>query len=176
MTGDHPLRRCRAGMQVALLTTVTTVVISGCTSSPEDHSATRPRSPAVRTEVVDEIVPGPTRAQCTAQPKPAPGAGGMQEIGGTGLYGLLFTEYPIQKRTEAKIAWRVAGSGPTDIIAEGPGGRALKPLWGPEAHTGSNWDRPGTEWGTGFRFPSAGCWQVVVDTDDGVETAAVRVV
>lgn len=58
----------------------------------------------------------------------------------------------------------------------GPGRAHLEPVWGPEEHMGSNWNRAGSEWGTGFRFPSPGCWQVVVTTDSGVETAAVRVV
>ncbi|MDX6324409.1 MAG: hypothetical protein QOK15_763, partial [Nocardioidaceae bacterium] len=36
------------------------------------------------------------------------------------------------------------------------------PVWGPEAHSGSNWARPGEEWGTGFVFPTTGCWDLHV--------------
>jgi hypothetical protein len=31
-----------------------------------------------------------------------------------------------------------------------------------EKHGGSNWARPGTEWGTAFKFPTAGCWDLHV--------------
>jgi hypothetical protein len=37
---------------------------------------------------------------------------------------------------------------------------------GPEAHTGSNWDHPGDEVGTGFTFAHAGCWNIRVSRSD----------
>lgn len=87
------------------------------------------------------------------------------------LYGLLFASYPVQARRETKIAWRVGGRGPITFRAVSPTGRVVQPLWGPEAHGESNWLRPGDEWGTGFRFSTAGCWTVRVDR--GGEPAAV---
>ena len=37
--------------------------------------------------------------------------------------------------------------------------------WGPEEHGGSNYDRPGREWGTGFVLDAIGCWQLTFATD-----------
>ena len=39
------------------------------------------------------------------------------------------------------------------MVATGPGGRTLRPVWGPEPHSGSSYHRPGDEWGTGWTFP-----------------------
>jgi hypothetical protein len=51
----------------------------------------------------------------------------------------------------------------TPFRASGPGSTILQPVWGPSFHAGSSWDRqPGTEWGAGFVFPSAGCWRIQV--------------
>ena len=49
------------------------------------------------------------------------------------------------------------------FTARGPGGQTLAPAWGPSLHSSSNWARqPGSEWGAGFVFPTAGCWRVDV--------------
>lgn len=76
------------------------------------------------------------------------------------LWGLVFAQYPVQPRMGTKIVWRMTGSGPLSIHAEGPNGQSLHPSWGPAFHEGSNWNRPGDEWGTEFRFPTAGCWTI----------------
>jgi len=64
------------------------------------------------------------------------------------------------KASQVKIIWRMTGTGDLRLSASGPAGRTLQPDWGPQAHLGSNWDRPGDEWGAGFTFPLAGCWHV----------------
>lgn len=61
---------------------------------------------------------------------------------------------------EVKIAWGMTGSGRFHVTAYGPDGQRLLPAWGPERHSGSNWVHPGGEWGTGFVFPSPGCWRI----------------
>jgi hypothetical protein len=33
-------------------------------------------------------------------------------------------------------------------------------VFGPERHSASSYHRPGDEWGTGFRFETAGCWHI----------------
>ncbi len=60
---------------------------------------------------------------------------------------------------ELKIVWRMTGAD-EQFIVEGrhEDGTAVAPIWGPEQHGGSNWERPGDEWGTGFNFPKPGCW------------------
>jgi hypothetical protein len=74
---------------------------------------------------------------------------------------------PVKQGSPLKIVWRMTGTGDFHLIAIGPQGQHLPPSWGPEAHGGSNWDRPGDEWGTGFdSLPVAGCWDFHVTRDN----------
>lgn len=59
-----------------------------------------------------------------------------------------------------KIVWRVTGSGPLEIRFTDPVGRRHPLTFGPEAHSSSDYQRPGDEYGSGFRFTSAGCWHI----------------
>jgi len=63
-------------------------------------------------------------------------------------------------RNQVKIAWGMKGNGRFVVKAVGPDGQRLRPVWGPEKHTGGNWIHPGGEWGTGWVFPAAGCWRL----------------
>jgi hypothetical protein len=92
------------------------------------------------------------------------------------LFGLIFTKYPIPVRNDTKIVWRMTGGGLIHFVAIGPDGRHLAPNWGPEFHLSSTWDRPGDEWGTSFRFPTAGCWTIRVARGQAVAVADVLVV
>jgi len=67
---------------------------------------------------------------------------------------------PPRAGEELKIVWRMTGSGPLRIAVVAPDGSARPLLFGPERHTGSSYHRPGDEWGTGFRFDTAGCWHI----------------
>jgi hypothetical protein len=67
---------------------------------------------------------------------------------------------PPQANSLVKIVWRMSGSGDFIIVALGPSGMKVSPSQGPNAHLGSNWNRPGDEWGTVFYFPVAGCWDL----------------
>ncbi|MFG1698567.1 hypothetical protein [Nonomuraea sp. NPDC049309] len=90
---------------------------------------------------------------------------GFPEVRGTAegaeLWGLLFVRTtPLKRGDEVKIVWRMTGEGPLKVRASLPDGTQAKLIWGPEEHGGSNWRRPGQEWGTGFVFPKAGCWKI----------------
>ena len=65
----------------------------------------------------------------------------------------------LQAKEQIKIVWRITGNG-TDfhVVALGPQGIRAPLIFGPEQHRGSNWNRPGAEWGTGFSLPVAGCY------------------
>jgi hypothetical protein len=76
------------------------------------------------------------------------------------LWALLFNGPPARTRTDLKIAIRMTGHGPLHVVARSPRGGTIHPIWGPEAHGGSNWTRPGDEWGTGWRLPTPGCWHL----------------
>ena len=119
---------------------------------------------------------------------PATGAGcpatadltGLSERQGSGdgatLWALFFPTTPtLTTGEEIKIAWRMTGSGTLSMSATGPSGAVVRPAWGPEAHTGSNWGRPGDEWGTGWVFPAPGCWTIHAQRSSGSGDLVVRV-
>lgn len=122
-------------------------------------------------------VPAPS---CPASNIYSPGPSGF-EVEGAGdrsLWALLFltsNDGTLPARREVKIVFRMTGSGDLSIRAVGPNGQQLNPEWGPEAHGGSNWQRPGEEWGTGWVFPAAGCWTVQASrAGDGTAALTLR--
>jgi hypothetical protein len=94
------------------------------------------------------------------------------------LYGLLFTEgpLPIHVGEEVKIVWRMTGQGDVSIRFVDPAGRDRPLVFGPEPHGGSNYDRPGDEWGSGFLFDRVGCWQIHLERQVGVGDVWIDVV
>jgi hypothetical protein len=78
------------------------------------------------------------------------------------MWALLFFDAAHANEDE-KIVWRITGIGEEfHAQAQNEDGTIILPIWGPEYHGGSNWERPGTEWGTGFNFPELGCWTITV--------------
>lgn len=76
-------------------------------------------------------------------------------------WALLFFETAHAKEDE-KIVWRITGEGDAfDAQAQSEDGTTIQPTW-KEYHGGSSWQRPGQEWGTGFNFPTPGCWTITV--------------
>jgi len=106
----------------------------------------------------------------TSECQPFPFIGGIDnfpEVEGRSdqqeLWALVFRNpAPFEINEAIKIVWRMTGSGTFNIAARHSDGTMIDPIWGPEEHGGSTWDRPGDEWGTGFRFPKAGCWRITV--------------
>ena len=94
---------------------------------------------------------------------------------GVQLWGLLFSPYPLPSADEVKIVWRMTGSGDLTLTASGPQDEQITPVWGPEAHASSTWDRPGSEWGSGFVFPSSGCWTIRARRGGDTATATLEV-
>ena len=82
------------------------------------------------------------------------------------FWALFFGRVPPPVDKEIKVVWRMTGSGPFTFLASDADGKALATVWGPEAHGGSNWNHPGGEVGTGFRFPHGGCWNIHVARTD----------
>lgn len=74
------------------------------------------------------------------------------------MWALLFFDKAHAKE-DLKIVWKITGSDEKFTVqARNDAGTVIFPIWGPEDHGGSNWQRPGHEWGTGFNFPEPGCW------------------
>jgi hypothetical protein len=66
----------------------------------------------------------------------------------------------------AKIVWRSDGSGDFDVVAISPSGKEVPSEFPVASHLSSNWERPGSEWGTAFRFSEPGCWELRVRHGD----------
>lgn len=122
--------------------------------------------------------PGSTADSChptTTEAQPVLGAEAQADsTDGYEVWALFFNDWPlppgeavrIPVNEEVKIVWRSTGEGSFRIEAEGPDGVSIRPAWGPDLHGSSNWERPGDEWGTGWTFPSTGCWTFDVTRGD----------
>jgi hypothetical protein len=132
--------------------TLVAVLLAATACTPAHPPRTAPSSPG----------PPPVVSSCPgAAPSNDPTTGFTEAQGGgpgISLWALFFNERV--HGTEIKIAWRMTGTGDLSMRAVGPDGRTTTPIWGPESHGSSNWQRPGDEWGTGWVFPVAGCWLV----------------
>ena len=106
------------------------------------------------------------QVQTCGQAQPSPSNAGFPEVRGVASHGvklwaLLFYRPPAVAGTNVKIVVKMTGVGPFHISALGPSGQTVRRLW-IEPHVGSNWNRPGDEWGTGWKLPNAGCWRLHV--------------
>jgi hypothetical protein len=138
------------------------LLVAGCTADRPD--TTPSPTPA----------PSPT---CPASAQITASANGLERQGvGTDatLWALFFSAQATASQ-EIKIAWRMTGAGDLTMTATGPDGKTLNPVWGPELHGGSSYRRPGDEWGTGWVFPTAGCWTVNAARTTGRAQLAIRV-
>jgi hypothetical protein len=155
----------------AIAAAVAVLVLGGCTSSATSTSHGTPtRRAGASSTPVPRSTPTTTgtsrRRLGAAGCRPASPIATGPEIQGTGkgatLYGLIMTTSPAPIKTaeQVKIVWRMTGSGPLHLTAFSPQGTAVPLQWGPEAHSGSNFDRPGREWGAGYLFNRAGCWRL----------------
>jgi len=123
----------------------------------------------------------PTQAACDPSPLMTT-ENGLTEVQGTmhtegELWALLFFNQAWVDN-ELKIVWRVTGEGEFSVEArhqEGTLITVLGPIWGPEFHEGSNWERPGDEWGTGFNFPEPGCWTLMVKRGETIGEIRLKV-
>jgi len=81
------------------------------------------------------------------------------------MWALLFFD-EAHANEDLKIVWRITGSGKFHAQAQNENGKAILPIWGPEFHVSSTWERPGEEWGTGFNFSEPGCWTITVTSGE----------
>ena len=87
---------------------------------------------------------------------------GTQEIQGDasppGTEFWALAPQPIRSPVE-KIVWKMTGSGPFFLYADGPSQLQVMPdrL---QQHLGSDWQRAGDEWGGNLPLPVSGCWEV----------------
>jgi hypothetical protein len=134
------------------------------TATVADATTAVPLAPAERLGVVD--LPCDDRT-------PISSADGFPEVEAVAtdatVYGLVFLSRPapIVAGDDVRIVWRMTGAGEIAVTSESPSGRAGELTFGPEFHPSSTYDRPGMEWGTGFRFDEPGCWHIHLERDTG---------
>jgi hypothetical protein len=102
----------------------------------------------------------------------APGVGGREVIGsgsGARLWGLIMARQipPAAGKTVVKIVWRMTGAGSLKQVGYSFHGKPLSLAWGPVLHGGSNYSRPGIEWGAGYRFSTPGCYRLTARRTHG---------
>jgi hypothetical protein len=122
----------------------------------------------------------PTATQAVCQPSEIQiSKDSFSEIKGTmrsdgEMWALLFFD-KARSNEELKIVWRITGDGAEfHAQAESEKGTIISPIW-TENHEGSNWERPGAEWGTGFNFPEPGCWTITVTRGEMIGEIALDV-
>jgi hypothetical protein len=120
----------------------------------------------------------PASADCPAVARIPSHNSDMPEMQGVGrgvtLFGLFFSGQATAGQ-QIKVVWRMTGEGDLSMMATGPGGKTLRPAWGPEPHGGSSYHRPGDEWGTGWTFPTGGCWTIQATRKTGTAKIGLRV-
>jgi hypothetical protein len=175
---------------VARLAAVLAVLlaVTGCTGSshgaPGASGPARGTSPAlVGSSAPVGSTPALGEAGChPPSPLSASSIGVGLQVQGTGhgaqLWGLLMFAHVGAARVsdQEKIVWRMTGSGPLTLTAVSPGGVRHRPVWGPEAHGGSNWNKPGQEWGAGYVFTTPGCWDLHAARGSAYADVWIRVI
>jgi hypothetical protein len=134
--------------------------------------------PAVRSTAEAPASPDLTKAPIAPCPQTAAAAPTTRDAVGRGveMHVLLFpTEPELRANRELKIVFRLTGGQDVTLTADGPGEKVIQPVWGPEWHSGSNFNYPGAEFGAGFTFPEAGCWRIRVVNESSVGELALRI-
>jgi hypothetical protein len=119
-------------------------------------------------------------ASCASPSPIAVGKIGPEVVGrgkGAQLHGLVMARaFPLAaSRHDVKIVWRMTGSGPLAVAAYDAQGRKVPLAWGPEPHGGSNYRRPGDEWGVGYRFAEPGCYRLTARRSEGSAEVWLRI-
>lgn len=129
--------------------------------------------PAVR--VNGDLVRGRGRVAVRAVPPPdltslgAPGCApaspvvGDESFGtavGAQLWALAIGPFEGVVGKPKKIVFRMTSGLPSVFYSIAPDGRKVAPVSGPTPRIGSNWNRPGLEFGSMWLFDVPGCWQI----------------
>jgi hypothetical protein len=168
------------GWAVTALAMLLVSVVTACTSGA------RTTHPGQRTTVTTSTAP--RHGQALGAPGCHPASpitlfsSFLPQVEGTGhgatLWGLLMFPHPLPARVgdQEKVVWRMTGTGLLSLEAIAPDGTRQRLAWGPAAHQGSNWDKPGDEWGAGYVFTAPGCWDLRAIRDDATADVWIRVI
>lgn len=103
--------------------------------------------------------------ECEQSPRRDPDLAFEATAQGGEAWALPIGPVPPSSNEDWKVVWRVTGEGDLRVEALDPDGVSHAPIAGPIRHDSSNFDRPGDEWGTFFRFTTPGCWELSVQRD-----------
>jgi len=135
----------------SVLVGVLFIALAGCTATGARPNPVN----AIRHEV--------TQGGCSNAP-PAASDGAVQALAVNGeLWVLPPGPVPLKVAKEVKIVFRLTGAGPLTVVAEGPGGERRAPSEPLAEHAGSNFERPGDEWGAFFTLDRPGCWKLSLE-------------
>jgi hypothetical protein len=159
------------GKQRAAFVTLFTAALVACQSGDSRASGKpavsgSPNSSASMAAPVPWLTP--TCAPASAvQPGSATEVEGRASPAGAQLWGLVAgARLPLHAGpAPIKIVWRMTGTGPLQVVADGPRGAQTAPTF-LDKHSSSSWTRPGDERGTGIVFNVPGCWEVHLWRDD----------
>jgi hypothetical protein len=70
----------------------------------------------------------------------------------------------------------MTGAGVPTLDAISPDGTHHRPIWGPAFHQGSNFNKPGDEWGSGYVFTASGCWDLRIIRKPAVADVWLQIV
>lgn len=161
---------------------------SGTTSSLEAESESTAAEATLPVESTStSAAPGPTStgealttttvrlplgAEGCDPPSPTyPWGNGLLEVEGTPddatseFWALVGPGIPLDE--EYKILFKATGINELDITAVHESGMEVSPVWVADQDQGSTWNRRGREWGTGWVFEQAGCWDFTVSLNSG---------
>ncbi len=175
-SGKNYVVSCCSFCLFLLVTLLTACSTSSPASSPP---AAQNPTPALSPTITGPTAPGLKNCQPAS---PIDNSSVGPEVQGTAtnaeLWALLQSTsgVPPRANTVVKIVWRMTNSDYLDLVALGPHGMKVLPSEGPARHLGSNWNRPGGEWGTVFTFPVAGCWDLHATSDNASGDVWLKIV
>ncbi|MFG1925034.1 hypothetical protein [Cryptosporangium sp. NPDC048952] len=107
----------------------------------------------------------PVASACPADPVLETAGPPRRQAVGAEATAMFFSD-TVVRGAEVKIVWSMPGSG--DFAIRAVGATTVEPVWGPDVHLD-----PPDEWGTGWVFPSPGCW--TFEARRGADTARVTI-
>ncbi len=142
---------------------VSVIALAACTHGAPSSETLSPAEERSSTPPTLGAVPFVARCPHTPSPGHLWKRGPLTEVQGAmeggSLWALVFASFPLRAGRWAKIVWRTTGDGGLSLAAANAGGVQLLPR-GLIQHTGSDWNRLGEEWGSEFKFPKVGWWDI----------------
>jgi hypothetical protein len=162
---------CIRAMVLRAASAMVLIVALGCSSTSSDVKGVASPSPITGGHLGSL---GSAGCEPAAAFHPAPPAivggdalpeAGMDNSRGS-FWALVYDTVPPRAGQEVKVTWRMTGAGDFAFRVSDLEGNTIPLTAGPVPHISSSWVHPGSEVGTGFKFPHAGCWQIHVAKPD----------